>query len=122
MLGVIFKVGSEWIWRLLDTLDDRRYIIYTLGMSYSSSSKAFYTCRSTNSTAFETSERTRGLSATDRYPHRCGPFEKCQTLTNMLLSRKKIDNETNGHREADRVITHSTMNMWAQPRLWREVE
>lgn len=67
MLGVIFKVGSEWIWRLLDTLEDRRYIIYTLGMSYSSSSKAYNTCRSTNSTAFETYEFPRGLSSTDKY-------------------------------------------------------
>lgn len=61
MLGVIFKVGCESgvcriPWTTVDTF------LYTLGMSYSSS-KAYYTCRSTNSNACETSELTRGLSS-----------------------------------------------------------
>lgn len=95
-------------------------------MSYSSSSKLYAKCRSTNSTGFETSELTRGLSSTysrRHYSHRCWSFERCQTLTKFVVIEENNDDGINGHRvlkEADQIIIARRISR-THPRLWREV-
>lgn len=97
-------------------------------MSYSSSSKSYNTFKSTNSSGFETSELTRGLSPTysrRHYSHRGGPFERCQTLINMLISKKTImmgqigTGVTHGGRRV--IIARTYEYVGPHPRFWREV-
>lgn len=100
-LGVFFKVGCESgvcriPWTTVDTL------LYTLGMSYSSSSKAYYTCRSTNSNACETSELTCGLSSAQIHSS-LWAIRGMSNPNKGVVIEKNDDNKTNGHRKTDRV-------------------
>lgn len=105
MLGVIFKVGSGWIWRV--GYPGRPYYIY---IGY----ELFF---------FIQSLCIIHAGALTRPPSRplnllAGSLQLialgCQTLTNLLLSRKIMTiRQMGGHREADRVAKQDYGVRWS---------
>lgn len=79
MLGVIFKVGSEsGVCRIPWTTVDTSYIGYELFFF-------IQTRQYMQEHQLETSGLTRSRG---HHSHRCGLFERCQNLINMLMSKK----------------------------------